>query len=134
MPRSKEKFAALNFKRQVKTRLPQLETDYLDKLNDTEKAWLNSFLEETVITNFQHKGKKHYKSKKAKREFYNSNNARNRCMLTKSNAMGTTVNTKNASALSALIDGTDNTSVNDTENAMLAAIAIKRSGIIEDLD
>ena len=107
IPRHREKFAALNFKRQVKTRLDQLDIDYVDKLNDKEKAWLNSFLEETVITNFQHKGKKHYKTKKSKREFYNSNNARNRCMFTKAKAMGTLVFNNNPSAFSSLLEQAD---------------------------
>ena len=107
IPRHKEKFAALNFKRQVKTRLDQLDIDYVDQLSDKEKAWLNSFLEETVITNFQHKGKKHYKTKKSKREFYNSNNARNRCMFTKAKAMGTLIFNNNPASFSALLEQAD---------------------------
>jgi hypothetical protein len=126
IPRHKEKFAALNFKRQVKTRLPQLDCDYVDKLNDKDKAWLNAFLEETVITNFDHKGKKFYKSKKAKREFYNSNNARNRCMYTKAEAMHTIINTKNPNALSAIIDNTDKDTKNEIEDALIEAISTKR--------
>lgn len=132
IPRSKEKFPALNFRRQVKTRLDQLETDYLDKLNDEEKAWLNAFLEETVITNFQHKGRKFYKSKKAKREFYSSNNARNRCQFTKAKAMNTIVNTKNPQALQSLVDAMEQTTASEMEDLFIAAIEIKRSGRTED--
>lgn len=134
VPRHKEKYPALNFKRQVKTRLDQLETDYLDKLSPKEKEWLNSFLEETVITNFKHKGKKLYKSKKSQREHYSSNNARNRCMFTKAKAMNTLVNVANPQALAALLDNEQatNNGLNDVEDAMLTAITIKRSGGSED--
>lgn len=133
VPRNQEKYPALNFKRQVKTRLDQLETDYVSLLNEEEKAWLNSFLEETVITNFQHKGKKLYKSKKSKREHYSSNNARNRCMFTKAKAMNTLVNVTNPQALAALVDNDQNQSnVNEEEAAMITAIMIKRNGSTED--
>lgn len=132
VPRNKEKYPALNFRRQVKTRLDQLETDYIDKLSDEEKAWLNAFLEETVITNFQHKGRKFYKSKKAKREFYGSNNARNRCLFTKAKAMNTIVNSKNPQALQSLLDATEQVTASEMEDLFITAIEIKRSGRSED--
>lgn len=119
IPRSREKYAALNFKRQVKTRLEQLDIDYVDQLSESEKAWLNSFLEETVITNFQHKGKKHYKTKKEQRQFYNSNNARNRCMFTKAKAMGTLTYENNAQAYSSLLDKGVENNTNTVEEAFL---------------
>lgn len=127
VPRHREKYAALNFKRQVKTRLDALETDYVDKLSDADKAWLNAFLEETVITNFQHKGKKFYKTKQSKREFYSSNNARNRCMFTKAKAMGTIVNTESDRALSNMLDREYSEALQpgDYENAIIEAITIK---------
>lgn len=100
--------------------------DYLDQLNDKEKAWLNAFLEETVITNFQHKGKKFYKTKKSRKQFYGENNARNRCMFTKAKAMNTLVNTQNPGALAAIIDNEQNTdTASDIEDALLAAIELK---------
>jgi hypothetical protein len=126
VPRHKERYAALNFKRQVKTRLDQLDIDYVDKLSDKDKAWLNSFLEETVITNFQHKGKKHYKTKKGRREFYGANNARNRCMFTKAKAMGTLVNTSNPMALASIIDNQQNhDTASEIEDAIITAIGIR---------
>jgi hypothetical protein len=51
--------------------------DYIDKLSDKEKKWLNAFLSETVVTNFDHTGKKLYKTKKMKRKLYKENNDRN---------------------------------------------------------
>jgi hypothetical protein len=129
IPRHREKYAALNFKRQVKTRLDQLETDYIDKLSDKDKAWLNAFLEETVITNFQHKGKKFYKSKKAKRELWGTNNARNRCMFTKAKAMNAIVNTENPQALASILDSEYMSTMHpgEYEDAVLEAIMIKRN-------
>jgi hypothetical protein len=123
-PRHKEKYPALNFKRQVKTRLGQLETDYVDKLNEKDKAYLNSFLEETVITNFDHKGKKLYKDRKP---FYDANNARNRCIYTAAQAMGTLYNASTTEALSAVMD-IEAPTANNVEDAMLEAMEIKESG------
>lgn len=54
--------------------------DYIDKLSEEEKAFLNNFVEEYHIANFNHKGKKFYKSKREKREIYGNNNASNRCI------------------------------------------------------
>lgn len=134
IPRSKEKYAALNFKRQVKTRLDALETDYVNKLSDEEKAWLNAFLEETVITNFQHKGQKFYTSKKSKSEHYGSNNARNRCMFTKAKAMNMLVNTANPQALANLLDKdqAENSDYSNYEDALIEAISLKRSKKLEE--
>lgn len=123
-PRHKEKYPALNPKRAVKTRQEQLEVPYLDQLNDKEKKFLNAFLEETVITNFQHKGKKIYKDRKP---FYDANNARNRCMYTAARAMGALHSATTAEALSAVLDTNPGTA-DDVEDALIAAIELKRSG------
>ncbi len=74
----KQKYPALNPKYQVANRRELLgDIDYIDKLNDKEKEFLNSFLSETVITNFKHRGKKLIKTKEKKRELYRENNRRN---------------------------------------------------------
>lgn len=134
IPRHREKYPALNFKRQVKTRLDQLDLDYIDQLNDTEKAWLNTFLEETVIANFLHKGKKLYKTKKARSEHYGSNNARNRCMYTKAKAMNTILNTPNPEALKIILEKEQmqSSGANDYEDALLTAITIKRNKLVNE--
>jgi hypothetical protein len=134
-PRDKEKYPALNFKRQVKLRRDYFEgiEEYVDQLSDKEKDWLNRFLEETVVTNFQHKGPLIYKTKKARREFYNANNARNRCTFTKAAAMGTLTSYETIAALEHLIDNKDGLNTpNDIEDAMIASIELKRSGVLED--
>jgi len=84
---SKAKYPALNVNRQVANRKEYLEVDYLHKLNDEEKEFLNSFQSETVITNFKHRGEKLY-DKDNRKEFYDDNNRRNRCMLSKAKATG----------------------------------------------
>lgn len=123
IPRNKEKYPALNFKRQVKTRQDQLDIDYLDQLSHEEKEFLNRFLEETVIANFEHKGEQIYDDP---RPFWNANNERNRCQYTKAKAMGMLISTPNPGAMSGLIDTVENTGTADNvEDAMLSYIDIK---------
>ena len=87
--RSKTKFPALQPRFNLKTRHEELsDFDYIDKLNEKEKAWLNSFLEEEVNANFKHSGKILNKSKASKRACYNKNNARNRDIYSKAKASG----------------------------------------------
>jgi hypothetical protein len=88
LKRSKEKFPALNTNRQVFNRREYLDCDYIDKLTDEEKDFLNRFLEETYITNFDHKGKKFYKKKAEKKKLYHDNNSRNRCLLSYAKSKG----------------------------------------------
>lgn len=130
VPRHKEKFAALNPKRAVKNRQEQLDVPYLDKLNDKEKAWLNNFLEESVITNFQHKGKKFYTSKKAKRKLYSENNARNRCVYTKAKSMGTLIQMPLAGTMTGVIDSAGGiVTPSEQEDFLLTLIELKDQGL-----
>lgn len=71
-----------------KIRQEYLDYDYLDKLSPEDLKWLNSFSEEYLGTNFNHPGKKLFKSKAKKRELYNQNNARNRCLFSQTRAKG----------------------------------------------
>jgi len=72
----------------LRSRQDLLEIDYLDKLNDKEKDWLNRFNEEYVGANFKHEGKILHKTKKLKKDCYDRNNSRNRDILTKIKASG----------------------------------------------
>jgi len=134
-PRDKERYPALNFKRQVKLRKGYFDgiEEYVDKLSPKEKEWLNRFLEETVVTNFKHKGPLIYKTKKARREFYNSNNARNRCMHTKADAMHMldSIETMPGSMDKMFATDIGANNADDVENAMIAAIEFKRNGSVE---
>lgn len=76
--RVKSKFSALKKEYTLKTRLELLDYDYVDKLSDKDKQWLANFTDEYLHVNFNHSGKKFYKSKTKKREIYNQNNSRNR--------------------------------------------------------
>lgn len=87
--RLRTKYPGLKPGLNLKTRADQLEIDYLDKLNDKEKAWLNAFNEEEVNAKFDHTGKKLNKTKTAKRKIYSANNARNRCVFTRAKATHT---------------------------------------------
>lgn len=84
--REKTKYPGLKPHLNLRTRQDLLDIDYVGKLNDKEKAWLNSFLEEEVNAKFDHPGKKLNKSKKDKRRIYSNNNARNRCIFTRAKA------------------------------------------------
>lgn len=102
--RSMMKYPALNPGVNLKTRADQLEFDYLDKLSDEEKDWLNRTMDEYVNTNFDHKGERVHpkviKSKRvkstgrmkkidiAKNEAEHRNNDRNACILTRAKASG----------------------------------------------
>jgi hypothetical protein len=64
--------------------------DYLDKLGDKEKEWLNKFTKEYVNAEIDNKQKRKnlHKTKALIRDCYNRNNARNRCVLSKAKASG----------------------------------------------
>lgn len=86
--RSATEYPALKKQFNLKTRADAAEIDYLHKLNDKEKEWLNNFTEERVNANFNHKGKIIHKTKALRKECYDMNNARNRCILTRAKASG----------------------------------------------
>lgn len=86
--RSQSKFPALEKKYNLLSRQELIsDFDYLHKLNDKEKAWLNKFVEEEVNASFKHKNPLN-KTKKQRKVCYNRNNSRNRCLLTKNKMLG----------------------------------------------
>lgn len=86
--RDNEKYPALKPHLNLKTRYELYDMDYIDQLSEKDKDYLNRFMEEWANANFNHEGKKLDKTKKAKNDSYNRNNARNRCILTKAKASG----------------------------------------------
>lgn len=86
--RSKQKYPALNPEFNLRSRSDLIDYDYVDKLNDKDKEWLNSFTEEYTNANFNHKGKPIQKKKEYKKDSYDRNNARNRDILTREKAQG----------------------------------------------
>lgn len=74
-----QKYASFNTKYQVGVRRELLDDiDYIDKLSDEEKDYLNRFLQETVVANFNHGGENIIKDTKTRREIYRENNRRNK--------------------------------------------------------
>lgn len=95
MPRKKKtnrrnsvKYPALKKQYNLLTRKDLIDFPYLDQLNDKEKEWLNKFVEEEINADFRGPGKPLNKTKKSRQRIYNANNARNRCILTRSKASG----------------------------------------------
>ncbi len=86
--RNNTKYPALNPSLNLKTRTDLLDYDYLDKLNDKEKEWLNRFTEEYTHAKFNHKGKRIQKTKEQVKDSYDRNNSRNRDILTRVRASG----------------------------------------------
>lgn len=90
--RERTKFPALKPELNLKTRFDLIDMDekYWADLKKDPKAmeYLNSFNEEFVNASFK-KGKKHlHKTKNQRRDSYNRNNARNRCIYTREKAQG----------------------------------------------
>lgn len=86
--RSQLKFPALEKKYNLLSRQELIEDfDYLHKLNDKEKEWLNKFVSEEINADFRHPNPLN-KTKKQRRVCYTANNRRNRCVWTKSKISG----------------------------------------------
>lgn len=86
--RNKLKYPTFHVARAVSNRKEELECDYIDKLNESEKDWLNRFNEETVCANFQHRGELLDKSDEYRKECFNHNNRRNRDILRSAETVG----------------------------------------------
>jgi hypothetical protein len=87
--RSRAKYPNLKPELNLKTRFELLDMDYIDKLNDSEKEWLNKVMGEYVGASFDKDNRKNIqKSKEHKKDSYDRNNARNRCILTRAKATG----------------------------------------------
>lgn len=84
--RNSVKNPALKPEYNLKTRYESIDYDYVGKLSPDEREWLNNFTEEYTNANFNHDGKKIMKTKKSKKDAYDRNNSRNRCLYTKAKA------------------------------------------------
>lgn len=89
--RSAARYPALRPELNPRTRYELLDYDYLDKLDESEMQWLQDFTEEYTHANFNHPGRRIHKGKKYKKDCYDRNNARNRCMWSRAKAAGLTV-------------------------------------------
>lgn len=68
---------------------------YAHTLPEKEKAWLNSFVEEYVNANMQHRGKKLHTTKATRKICFDKNNARNACIYSGAKAAGKTLDWDN---------------------------------------
>jgi hypothetical protein len=132
---SKQKYPSFNTSYQVSNRRELLDQDYHHKLTDKEKAWLDAFNQETVIANFDHNGKKLYKSKKDQRKIYTENNKRNKDVFANSKAHNKLKYSKNPKLDSeynsnesedSLTSVRETLSFNTEEDAVLTRIALKK--------
>lgn len=84
--RSKSKYPALEPKYNLKSRTDLIEVDYLHKLNEEEKAWLDKFNTEYVTASFSEDDEDNLHSQLGpgyKQEVYKLNNDRNADVLTR---------------------------------------------------
>lgn len=101
--RNQTKYPALKPELNLKTRKEEISDlhSYMHKLNEKEKAWLNKFAEEYINASFGPKPL--HKTKALRKACYDSNNARNRDILTIAKATGK-INSYDYSVLSEKID------------------------------
>ena len=87
--RSQIRYSSLDPTVNLKTRYELIaDYDYLDQLSDKEKALLNKFTKEYVNADLDTKNtrKNLHRTKKMRKDCYDRNNARNRCIWTRSKA------------------------------------------------
>jgi hypothetical protein len=119
-----EKFPALNSKRQVFARREYMDGDYYHLLNDEEKAFMNAFLSETIVTNFNHGGPELYTAVEDKRMFYRENNYRNKDAISyaKSKSM-----LSNVDDIMKAQDRQTHSTADEVENELIDIITLKNS-------
>jgi hypothetical protein len=86
--RNQAEYPGLDPKLNLRTRFQELDFDYTHKLSEADKKWLNNFVEEEIHANLRHEGKKINTTKSARKRIYSRNNARNRDIFTREQAMG----------------------------------------------
>ena len=118
-----EKYPSLNPLRQVFNRRDLIDMDYIKDLPESAKKWLNGFISETVVTNFDHDGTKLYKTKKDKRKLYSENNKRNIDTYNVAKSSGKLVSINNVYEE---IEGNRSTNNNNVEDALIELIDSKR--------
>jgi hypothetical protein len=93
--RAKEKYPALKPELNLKTRYELIDYDYIGRLTEEEKQWLNKFTEEYVNASLDSENVENnfHNTQELKRDCYRRNNARNRDILTRAKASGSYVST-----------------------------------------
>jgi hypothetical protein len=110
---SREKQKYPNLKKMYNTKIRQdlLDQDYIDKLSDSEKAWLDRFNKEFINATFEKKKKytknNLHKGEKKRKELYKDNYSRQNCLYNVKKA------TKSLVSIEGAFNKTQNTNVED---------------------
>lgn len=123
-----EKYPALNARRQVFARRELIDGDYYHLLNEEEKAWMNAFNSEVVVTNFYHEGPDLYTDVEDKRALYRENNARNKDIINFARANSLLSNVED---IVSTLDREELQTPSEIEDAILTALEIKRNKTYE---
>lgn len=93
--RARTKYPALKPELNLKTRYELIDYDYVDKLTEDEKEWLNKFTEEYINASLDSVDleKNFHNTEDLKKDCYRRNNARNRDILTRAKASNNYVST-----------------------------------------
>lgn len=106
--RSSQKYPALDPAYNLKRRSELIDQDYISKLSEKEKEWLNKFNEEWVNDTLDRKNPKNnlHRTKKLRKDCDDRNNSRNRDVLTMYRTTGdiTTLDVVNFNPENDLID------------------------------
>lgn len=88
--RNSYKYPNLHPEVNLKSRFDLIDYDYIDKLSEKEKRWLNKFTKEYVNADLNYKdlSKNLHNTQKLKKDCTDRNNARNRDILTREKAAG----------------------------------------------
>lgn len=113
--RSKAKYPALDKKFTLKIRQDLIDQDYIEKLSEEEKDWLNRFNEEYVNAKMDHKGKKLHRTKKMRKTIWKLNNDRNQDAYSKAKAREALKMGENRTAMTSINEDTmiDNIDANN---------------------
>lgn len=93
--RARTKYPALKPELNLKTRYELIDYDYINKLSEEDKKWLNKFTEEYVNAslNAENLTENFHNTTELKKDCYRRNNARNRDILTRAKAAGNYIST-----------------------------------------
>lgn len=102
--RTKERWPNLKVGFNLKSRVDLIDYDYLSKLSDVEKDWLNQFSSEYIGASFDKDNKKNlHKTPEGKKSCYDRNNARNRDVYTNSKIKNTLVHIEDMKSLTKIV-------------------------------
>lgn len=109
-----------------------MDYDYIDKLSDEEKDFMNKFNKEYYMASF--KKDEEERLIKDPKKSYNANNARNRCMLSKAKATELINNYPTKEHFDSVIDKEVGPYVNETEESIIEKIILTRSKVTDSPD